>query len=101
MSKKYWETETGVTTATNSNVLTLYRGAMRLAVSKKPYVDDNGAENMGKTVTLNINGFSEADIKTAKALREMFLFILDVLETRIATLESIYGLSEALGEDLI
>jgi hypothetical protein len=71
MGKKYWEEEEPVVVDTGKNVLRLFGKAQKLQISNPYWLDKDGNQKPGKTVTLDI----EAVLKAPDAA-ELFRSIL-------------------------
>ena len=54
---RYYEKETPVTVITEHGEFRYYKEAKKLQVSKSKWKDMNDEIHMGKTVTLDVNGF--------------------------------------------
>lgn len=72
---KYYEMETPVTVITEKGEFRYYKEAKRLQVSKPKWKDMNDEVRMGKTVTLDLNGFKGNE--DLKALLNQVLADLD------------------------
>ena len=51
---KYWENEEPIVVETEQNVFSLFEASGRLQVSRPSWLDKNGNEARGKTVTINL-----------------------------------------------
>lgn len=71
MPPKYWETELATTLITSKNVLNFYPEAERLAVSRPSWVDTDGNERQGKTVTLDVASLREKPDEARMLLSEL------------------------------
>lgn len=56
----YWERETPIKAATRRNNIEYYPIAGKLSVARPAWVDENGEERRGKTVTVDIAALKES-----------------------------------------
>lgn len=70
---KYWEDEDPVEVNTGRNIIRWYRGAERLQICGQNWLDGDGNEQRGKTVTLNI-----AAVRTTPEALDIFKQIIAV-----------------------
>jgi hypothetical protein len=54
MIEKYWEREQPVMADTGRNILRLFESAGKLQVSMPYWIDTNGEQKPGKTITLDV-----------------------------------------------
>lgn len=52
---RYFETETPETLNIHGNEIRLFRSNKRLAISRPRWIDRDGVEKVGKTVTINLD----------------------------------------------
>lgn len=74
MPVKYWDAETPLIADTGKNILRYFSKAMKLQVSNPYWLDKEGQQKNGKTVTLDIAAAAE----NAEAIRLLKTVMKDV-----------------------
>ncbi len=85
MENRFWEREEPTRITTSRNALEYYPQARRLSVSRPAWVDTDGSERRGKTVTLDLRALTvDLDAQEMEAARGIFAEIAAVLDEWIA-----------------
>ena len=81
---KYWDQEKpSAIIVTPKNVLTYYTIAQKLHVGRSAWLDDDGKQRPGKTVSLDVEALMESDIDALKQARSLFGGIATLIYERI------------------
>lgn len=80
MPRRYWDAETPLIADTGKNVLRYFRQAKKLQVSNPYWIDAQGNQQNGKTITLDIAAAAE----NAEAVRVLKAVLADIEQEEAA-----------------